>query len=564
MVRIEEEKSIAQLIVFGIPAVSLFIWSSGVTDPVNATKLLVAGGVGSGLLGIFLFFDLKQSFTNFKKYILTISFFSIAMIVSVIYSDSPLTQNIYGSYGRNTGFITYLFLCFIALGVLKISKAQNFRKIILALQFTGFINMIYCGWVLLFGDFIGWSNPYGDILGFFGNPNFISSFLGMFIGTLFVYMFGEEFSAKIKLIAGLCIGLSFFEILKSHSIQGIVVSAIGFGLVLYFWVRAKTESRLVDVIYLSFGFLISLIALLGSLKKGPLDFIYKTSVSLRGAYWDAGIKMGMEHPLTGVGMDSYGDWYRRTRSESAATVLPGPKTISNTAHNVFIDLFSNGGWPLLIPYLGIVLIVAISSLRIFLRSRKMDPIFIALLTGWLGYQMQSIISINQIGLAVWGWLLGGAIVAYEFHTRAEFKIESKISGKNHFAAKRASVISPGLVGGIFVTLGLLIASPPLTADSKWKSALDSRDARRIIVALQPGYLNPSDSNRYAQAVGLLAASNLNDLAHQVAIEAVQYNKDSTDAWANLYSLPNATVEEKATAFSNLKRLDPFNPDVTAR
>jgi O-antigen ligase len=65
--------------------------------------------------------------------------------------------------------------------------------------------------------------------------------------------------------------------------------------------------------------------------------------------------MGKEHPLTGVGMDSYGDWYRRARSENAATVLPGPKTITNAAHNVVIDFFAFGGWPLLLAYLGTLL-----------------------------------------------------------------------------------------------------------------------------------------------------------------------------------------------------------------
>jgi hypothetical protein len=57
--------------------------------------------------------------------------------------------------------------------------------------------------------------------------------------------------------------------------------------------------------------------------------------------------MGMDHPLNGIGMDAYGDWYRRARSEQAATVMPGPKTITNAAHNVVIDIFAYGGLPTL-------------------------------------------------------------------------------------------------------------------------------------------------------------------------------------------------------------------------
>jgi hypothetical protein len=57
--------------------------------------------------------------------------------------------------------------------------------------------------------------------------------------------------------------------------------------------------------------------------------------------------MGNSHPLTGVGMDSYGDWYRRSR-DAQALILPGPNTTTNAAHNVFIDVFAYGGYPLFI------------------------------------------------------------------------------------------------------------------------------------------------------------------------------------------------------------------------
>ena len=564
MVQPGVEERVSQLAVFGIPFTTLFIWSSGVTDPVNATKLFIAGGVGFGMLAIFLLFDLKVTFNSFKIYIVAVLLFILAMVSAVISSDSPLTQNLYGSYGRNTGFLTYFLLSCIALGVLNISSPKNFNRIILGLQFAGIVNVIYCGWVLIFGDFIGWANPYGDILGLFGNPNFISSFLGIFIGTLFVNVFNQKLKSRYRIGAVLCVLISFFEILKSHSIQGIVVSSICFGVVLFFVLRARFQSTVLQIAYLTVSAALSLVAVLGALQKGPMDFIYKTSVSLRGAYWDAGIRMGLEHPFTGVGMDSYGDWYRRSRSLNAATVLPGPKTISNAAHNIFIDIFSYGGFPLLLGYLAIIAVVIRSSLKLFLRNTSFDPVPVAMFTGWFGYQLQSIISINQIGLAIWGWVLGGALVAFEFYSRdvAPETKKSETKAKKRISSK--SIISPGLVAGVSIVVGLFVAYPPLSADTKWKSALDSRDARRVEAALVDSYMNPGDSARYSQAANLLLSSNLNEIAHSIAINAVEFNNDSMDAWAALYSLPNATQEEKDLALQNMKRLDPLNPDVTAR
>jgi len=308
---------------------------------------------------------------------------------------------------------------------------------------------------------------------------------------------------------------------------------------------------------------LSILAVMGSLQKGPLSFIYKTSVSLRGAYWHAGIQMGLSHPLTGVGMDSYGDWYRRARSLNAATVLPGPKTISNAAHNVFIDIFSYGGWPLVGAYILIQILVLRAAIKVIAREREFNSTFVAMISAWACYQLQSIISINQIGLALWGWLLGGGLIAYEFYTRNP---KTKEETSKSFVSKKVhsnNIVSAGLVSGVGVVIGLLVASPPLSADSKWKSALDSRDARKVVATLEPSYLNPSDTSRFSQAVNLLAQSNLNDMAHAVALKAIKFNPDSMDIWGSLYNLPNSTTSEKALALRNMKRLDPLNPDVTS-
>jgi hypothetical protein len=564
MLKLEVEKTVSRLVGFGAPFVTLFLWTSGVTDPVNSTKLFVAGGLGIALVAIFLLFGLRTNFENFRFYIITIFLFIVAMVNAMLFSDSPLLQNIYGSYGRNTGFLTYLLLSFMALGVLNLSLTLSFQRLIQGLQIAGVINVIYCAWVLLFGDFVGWNNPYGDILGLFGNPDFISAFLGIFIATLSVYIFDKKSSTKLKLMALFLVLISFYEIVKSHAIQGIVITGVGLAIVLFFVIRDKFRSIFIQGSYLFLSFTAGVIAVLGSLQKGPLSFIYKTSVSLRGSYWHAGLQMGITHPLTGVGMDAYGDWYRRSRSLHAATVMPGPKTISNAAHNVFIDIFAYGGWPLLLSYILILLLVARAILKVIRRQTCFNPTFVAMFSAWACYELQSLISINQIGLALWGWLLSGALVAYEFYTR-ETKMEQSISRTSKSKKDLPeNIISPGLVAGVSIAVGLLIASPPLSADSKWKSALDSRDARKVEVSLQSSFLNPSDSTRFSQAINLLAASNLNDIAHTIALKAVQFNKDSTDAWGNLYSLPNSTPKEKELALHNMKRLDPLNSDVTAR
>jgi hypothetical protein len=273
--------------------------------------------------------------------------------------------------------------------------------------------------------------------------------------------------------------------------------------------------------------------------------------------------MGMDHPLTGVGMDAYGDWYRRARSLHAATVLPGPTTVSNAAHNVIVDFFAFGGFPLLLSYMGMLIVVAISTVKFIRRSKNFDPIFVAMFAAWACYQVQSVISINQIGLALWGWLLSGALVSYEYTTRARDTESPDVSTKprRNSSNKSVGVISPQLIAGLGVVVGLLVAVPPLSADTKWRSALASQDANKVLAALDSSYMNPIDSQRLAQAVQLFMSSNLMEQAHLIALKGVAYNPNYFDGWKAVYLLANSTAEEKARAVENMKRLDPLNPDV---
>ena len=150
--------------------------------------------------------------------------FSISAIVNI---SSPLEQNIYGTYGRNTGFVTYLALLLISTAATLIRQKSNFNLIIYSLFAAGVTNVGYCLWAIAFGDFIGWNNPYGNILGTFGNPNFIGAFLGIFITALAAYVVAPGISWKYRGLALITVAIGLFEIQKSHAVQGLVVSAAG-------------------------------------------------------------------------------------------------------------------------------------------------------------------------------------------------------------------------------------------------------------------------------------------------------------------------------------------------
>jgi len=563
MTNLDIQHTVSRVLGIGVPLTSLFLVTSGVSDPVNVTKMLVAGGVGVAGLFLFLTSGVRKSLKSYRAIVICTALFILTGLNAVITSKAPLAQNLYGTYGRNTGFLTYIFMVGILLCALIMNSARSYQYLVYGLIVTGLVNVLYCFWVIAFGDFLNWSNPYGNILGLFGNPDFISAFLGMFITTSISTSLNTKARTWQRLSLIVLSLVAFFEVVKSHAIQGIVVTLGGLTIIGFYWIYSKFSQKIAPALYLAAVTVVGTLAVLGTLQKGPLKFVYKRSVSLRGSYWHAGIDMGNQNLLHGIGFDTYGDWYRRSRPPVALVDMPGVNIMSNVSHNVVIDFYASGGLPLLLSYVAILTLGLISIIRITKRTRAFDPIFVAMAATWMCYQVQSLISINQIGLTIWGWVLTGALISYD-----KFPLKLAVANSDsQIRTKTARVnpinqISATLIASIGFAVGIFLAAPALNAETTWQSANQSHSLEKVKLALEPTFMNPASSYKYAQAVDILQRSNLLELAHQYALTATKYNPDYFDGWKQLFYLQNATQAEKNISLANMRRLDPLNPDVT--
>jgi O-antigen ligase len=554
------EKTLIKLLAIGSAFITVFIVVGPVADPVNVSKFLAAGILSFGVAALLIRSGLNSQIKNNKLFLGSLVLFLLTSISSVVFSDVPFTQNLYGEAGRNTGFLTYFCLGLIALGGASLSEREGFRKILYGFFAAGFVNLVYGLWAWLFGDFVAWNNIYGNLLGTFGNPNFMGAFLGM-LGTAFVaYAAAPGQSWKVRIVALVLWVITFLEILQTNAVQGLVLITGGLALIGLFLIVAKAKSFVIPTIYISAVSLVGFIAIAGALQKGPLaEYIYKRSVSLRGNYWQTAINIGLDNPLTGVGMDSYGTFYRKYRTVSAATDMPGPETTANAAHNVPLDFLAYGGFPLFIAYLLIVVISAVALAKTVRRLKSYDPIFVALASIWICYQIQSIISINQLGLAVWGWLLSGLMISYERVTRPQDQqVEGKgIQSKSNKKSKEP-VVAAGLIASVGMVVGLLIALPPYTSDYKYLKAMNSQNLEKIEDALKPSYFNPIAFFRIVGVVGALERSELPDIAIVYARQAVELSPNEYDAWKTLYRATASTPEEKTKAKKMMLLTDPLN------
>jgi hypothetical protein len=565
MIESVAERTIIRYLSVGVPLASAFVWASGTTDPVNITKLFVMGGVGLAV-GVTTCAFFWGRWWKFSKPMLTvILLFQMAMINSLVNGQGPFLQSYYGVSGRQTGFLTYFFLTLILVSASLVWNSKLHVNLVKGLLFVGVLNILYCGWVLVFGDFLPWNNIYRSILGLFGNPDFISAFLGIFIVVCFSIFLKKNINLRERLLLVSFSAVAFFEIIKSHAIQGIVVTAGGLSLVVFFYLRSICKTWVIPFLYTCLASALGLLAILGTLQMGPLSFVYKRSVSLRGSYWHAGLGMGSRFPVSGVGLDGYGDFYRQTRPPVALVDMPGVQVVSNVAHNVFIDFFASGGWPLLVTYSLLNLLVMIAIFKHIRKEKKYDHIFVALSTAWICYTVQSVISINQVGLAIWGWVIAGSLLGY---TRTVINTESPSDvgrAKNIMKATniraKGTFFSPQLVAGIACVVGLFISYPPLGSDIKWKSALESRDLATLESSLKDSFLNPVPSSRYVMAYQIFGNSNLPDKALDYTRIIVKSNPNFFEGWKALYLMPASSKAEKDLAAKNMKRLDPLNPNV---
>ena len=542
-----------RLVAIGLPAVSLLVVTGKVTDPVNAPKFLLLGGiaVASVLLCVSNYFgSTKEKLSIFN--ILLFLFAGWSLVVSVL-SKSPFSQNMYGLYGRNTGFLTYLFLIFILFSITHLKAHKQIKNVLVGFGVVVILNLIYGLWVKFFGDFIAWSNPYKALLGTFGNPNFISAFFGMAIGPLFAMVL--KGNLKVKFVSCCLLLITFFELFQADSLQGFIVSAVSIWLVTTAWASSVEKGRKFSLPVFGIGAATGVVAVIGALGSGPLArLVEQPTVTLRQQYWYAAWKMGLQNPFFGVGMDSYGDWYRRARG-AKSLINPGPETVTNVAHNVYLDIFAYGGFPLFVLYIAIMSWSGYLAFKLILTSKDFDLVSVSVAVIFLAYQIQSIISINQIGLAVWGWASAGLLIALDRIQRSSQSVNSKGIKKS----VHVSVLSPQLVTFLGFLLGLLISCPPVSADMKWANALKSSQLTNLENSLENRYLSPNNSLRMAQAVETLERSNLHDFAIKYARQGVIFNPQSFNAWQMLYYSKNASSSEKARARDKMMQLDPLNP-----
>ena len=534
-------------------------WAS--YDPINVPKLAVISiGGFTALCGLIAVGGITRQKQMWPVLVLMAAFVGDLTIVLFV-SGTNFSQSFFGTFGRATGYVAYIALAVLLVVAAQLANTDTLKSISNYLLLAGLLSLLYGVIQILSLDPFNWANQYTPVIGFLGNPNFQSSFLG-FSGVLaFALLIGPGRSWSIRFGFFVFIVALTIVIGETESQQGILVLLGGITIIGCMWIQ-KSKIKFLSIPAYAFSLIGATLVALGSLNKGPLaSLLFQDSLTYRGDYWRAGWKMSIENPIFGVGLDSYGDWYRRARTVEA-TVRRGPDVTSNAAHNVLLDFSSNGGLPLLVIYLLITLLVITSIVKVLKRSVEFDPVFSGLVAVWVAYQAQSIISLNQLGLAVWGWIISGLIIGFEINTRNKTGISTEETPHRRKTTPKNSPkeTSPRIVLGITsgILIGSLIGMPPLISSVQFKSALESGNPDAIE---KSATYSPSSCQHVLLVASIFANNKLENRALDVLNSGKDKSPECFEIWKAIYQLssPNSLEQEKAQA--NMKRLDPNNPDL---
>jgi O-antigen ligase len=536
-------KILDQIITLTIVTTSLIVFPWLKLDSTNLPKFVTLTSGGFACLIITILSLKKILASEFRNLTIIYLSFILASTLVIFFADLENSTQLFGRLGRNTGYISYISLFSILMVTSIISTKIMQGKFLLLTLLVSSISLLIGYLQFLEISPIRNISDFGKVVGFFSNVNFHSAFIGIVLSTLAPYLLSKSISSLNKKFIFILLFLGVLQILISESIQGFLIFLISSSITVGLFLRVSRTFKVL-VPYIMVNLIILFMGFIALQNKGPLaSFIYEASIKARGDYWAAGWKMTTLHPWLGVGFDGYGDWYRRTRTLGSISDF-GVNDYSNAAHNVFLDISSSGGFPLLLIYLILVIYTLISAIRVLKRSREFNAPFIAIFAGWVAYQVQSLISINQLGLAIWGWVLTGLIIGYEINTREAQEQSSPLAGVRGLKNK---ALSGFLVGAI-------IAAVPLVNLTRIESDAASGNLENILKI----------SKQYPNNIGMIEQTLISLYTQERYGECLELAKFATInfensyvSWKILSLLPGLDAAEVNNIRIQLNRLDPL-------
>lgn len=534
--------------------VSLTFWVPHI-DSFNVSKFVVLGLGALVLTFAALFLSGAPARWGIGSYAL-LGF--VALLVVNLVTSPNFYKTLIGAQGRNNGVLTYFFFAVIAYLVSQRFTLGESPKLLWALAGLGLIETFYNVLQLAKLDPIKWNNPYGFILGTLGNSDFAAALLAICgVATMWLIVLNQK-NRPVALGLGVLVVIELIVLVQSNVRQSLILFLFGLSVILYFELSQKNKRF--SFVWVGLVCVSGLTAFLGALQIGPLTkFVFKESITFRGDYWRAAWRMFTDNPVFGVGLGNYGDYFNRYR-DAIQVSRRGPAVGSDVAHSMPLDFLAMGGLFLGIAYLLLISFSVYCVVRKIKQStgdeKRVGLVIFSLLGSYL---LQSFISIDQIGLAIWGWIFIGVALSF---------VNSKEQKRSFDVRMVQGFISVGLVVALVSFVFVLV--PTWRADSALKKlaaipqeqqGIDTR-AIRLDQAAKLLAMVPRDS-QFKTQIALYLLSNGQAEGIDYAKKALAQNPSDSTALRYLIIAYGQLKDDANLAKYKAEalKIDPFNPEL---
>ena len=547
---------LSKIVIVGTPILATLAIAPGLTyDPINLPKALVVI-TGASLLVTSLIVNFPKLYEINKLVTFFAIIFLCSLLFSLVFNEAPIAQQLWGVWGRSTGVLTYLaFVIFLLASAIEgekkdqISLRRGFERLS---YFISIYTLAQAGDI----DPINWSQKL--MVATLGNINFMSSFLGLATISMLSRIIIEKLSVTSKSFYGLFVVLNLFLIWISGSIQGVAVVAAGLSILIMLKARKERGLR-ASIAWISSVTPFGILILLGTAGVGPLNALKQETVIFRMDYWLAGVRMTKENWLNGVGVDSYGDYYEQYR-DLAAVERTGPQRITNTAHNIFLDVSSGAGIFAGVAFVAIFLL-ALNSVVQMTRSAKFTDTDAAFAGMFFGFLVFAMISINQIGVGIWGFVFMGSLIGSSVRQKVGVKqseignIQARTSNSKASRVADTRTNTSLILSIIMGTTVFIVGLQPIITDAKMLRAVQNSDFQAMKESVSRSTATSFHKSKFQT---LLVQGGRESEALSFAREEVaQYPRSETSLRIVAFS-ETALKSERVRAVALLKARDPFN------
>jgi len=561
-----EARKVQTFVLLGGVFATLTIWTK-LEDPINLPKMFVLVLFAATALGLSipaLLSARKLSSRDQKIGLGLIGLFVVGLLISTVTTDVKYTA-IFGEFHRNNGFLSYFSMIILMAAGTLVFNLKSANRYFTFFGATGLLVTFYGVLQGVGADPVGWKIDYNPFITTLGNPNFTSGFLGL-SGIAILYLVLDAKDRKYQVVYAFGLLADLYILWRSGSIQGVFGFLIGAAVIILvkLWLINKRYGQIGLVAAVLAGTPVALAVI----NIGPLaSKLYQGTLRNRFDYWNAAIGMFKDHPIFGVGVDRFGEYYRQYAVQNQ--VVQGQ--ITDNAHSIYMHLLATGGLILFIPYLLLVLFITYLGIKSLIHFQGEAKFKIGALLGiWLGTIALNVVTVDNLGVGVWFWITGGVIVAVSFSHRQNDESdqpqkEKTVKGKSAKAVNAESSFPVTYVASfILVVIVLVVLVPALGKSSalyNFKNNAGSYTTQTYVPALvseAEGAAN--DPQHLIQLANLAFTQNA---INEAFVMIDQINKVDTRSYYGNYFAAFAleALNKRSEAIKyreRLKELDPWN------